>query len=187
MADAKNANYWVPVPGLSNNPELGIRRNKLTLPPDDVREILKPVIDEVVKLVRDQMRSTDKEVKAILLVGGFGGSQYLLLRLRESIPKNTAILQPGYGWSAVVQGALLRGLADCNPQYSNVRLTSRVARKHVGRLSSIQFDEAKHLMSRRCALIYRVSMNLRLKEFRYFQKYSGHWKTRGMSWFITKV
>ncbi|OBT44564.1 hypothetical protein VE00_05799 [Pseudogymnoascus sp. WSF 3629] len=149
--DVKNANYWVPVPGLSNNPELGIRRNKLTLPPDDVREILKPVIDEVVKLVRDQMRSTNKEVKAILLVGGFGGSQYLLQRLRESVPKNTAVLQPGYGWSAVVQGALLRGLADCNPQHSNVRLTSRVARKHVGRFCSIEFDEAKHLMSRRCA------------------------------------
>jgi hypothetical protein len=95
----------------------------LTLPPDDVREILKPVIDEVVKLVRDQIRSTNREVKAVLLVGGFGGSQYLLQRLRETVPKNTAVLQPGYGWSAVVQGALLRGLADCDTQHAKVHLT----------------------------------------------------------------
>lgn len=134
----------------------------MTLQPDDVGEILKPVIDEVVKLVRDQIRSTNKEVKAVLLVGGFGGSQHLLQRLRESVPKNTAVLQPGYGWSAVVEGALLRGLADCSPQHSNVRLTSRVARKHIGISCSFQFDEAKHLMSKRCVLISRVSMNIML-------------------------
>ncbi|KFY86902.1 hypothetical protein V500_07322 [Pseudogymnoascus sp. VKM F-4518 (FW-2643)] len=167
--DTKDAHYWVPVPGLSNNQKLGIQRNKLTLPPDDLREILKPVIDEVVKLVRDQIRSTNKDVKAILLVGGFGGSQYLFQRLRESIPKNTAVLQPGYGWSAVVQGALLRGLADCSPQNSNVRLTSRVARKHIGKICIVDFDEAKHLMSRR-----------------FFHAFSGQWRTKAMSWIITK-
>lgn len=107
------------------------------------------MIDEVVKLVRDQIRGTNREVKAILLVGGFGGSQYLFQRLRESVPKNTAVLQPGYGWSAVVRGALLRGLGDCSPQHSNVRLTSRVARKHVGLTCNVDFDEAKHLISRR--------------------------------------
>lgn len=155
--DVKDANYWVPVPGLANNPRLGVRRNKLTLPPDDVREILKPVIDEVVKLVRDQIRSTNREVKAVLLVGGFGGSQYLLQRLRETVPKNTAVLQPGYGWSAVVQGALLRGLADCDTQHAKVHLTSRVARKHIGTICSVQFDGTKHLMSQRCVSIYRAS------------------------------
>lgn len=155
--DVKDANYWVPVLGLANNPKLGIRRNKLNLLPEDVREILKPVIDEVVKLVLDQIRSTNREVKAVLLVGGFGGSQYLFQRLRETVPKNTAVLQPGYGWSAVVQGALLRGLADCDPQHEKVRLTSRVARKHIGVICSVQFDERKHLISRRCVSIYRAS------------------------------
>ncbi|KAH8591412.1 hypothetical protein B0O99DRAFT_690769 [Bisporella sp. PMI_857] len=70
----KDADYWVPVPGLANNPRLCVRINKLKLPSDDVREILKPVIDEVLKLVQDQMRSTNTEVKGVLLVGGFGGS-----------------------------------------------------------------------------------------------------------------
>ncbi|KAG4432939.1 hypothetical protein IFR05_011585 [Cadophora sp. M221] len=164
-----NPNYWVPVPGLATNPRLGIRRNKLTLPPDDVREILKPVIDEVIQLVREQIRSTEREVKAVLLVGGFGGSQYLLERLKETLTKTTVILQPGYGWSAVVRGALLRGLSDCDPQHSKVRLTSRVARKHIGVTCSVEFDETKHLMSRR-----------------YFREFSGGWRTNVMSWFITK-
>ncbi|KAH8587392.1 hypothetical protein B0O99DRAFT_641981 [Bisporella sp. PMI_857] len=167
--NVSNPNYWVPVPGLATNPRLGIRRNKLTLPPDDVREILKPVIDEVVQLVRKQIRSTKREVKAVLLVGGFGGSQYLLERLKETVTKTTVILQPGYGWSAVVRGALLRGLSDCDSQHAKVRLTSRVARKHIGVVCNIEFDETKHLMSQR-----------------YFQEFSGQWVTSAMSWFITK-
>ncbi len=110
----------------------------------------------MVKLVLDQIRSTNKEVKAVLLVGGFGGSQYLFQRLRETVPRKTVVLQPGYGWSAVVQGALLRGLADCDPQHAKVRLTSRVARKHIGTDCNVPFNSAKHLVSRRCASIYRV-------------------------------
>lgn len=55
--DVKNAQYWVPVP--ANNPQLNIRRNRLSLESDDIREILKPVIDEVVKLVLDQIRATN--------------------------------------------------------------------------------------------------------------------------------
>lgn len=130
----------------------------MSLQSDDIKEILKPVIDEVVKLVLDQIRSTNKDVKAVLLVGGFGGSQYLLQRLRETVPKSTAVLRPGYGWSAVVQGALLRGLADCDPQHTQVRLTSRVARKHVGTVVGITFDEKKHLMSRRCVSAYKTRL-----------------------------
>lgn len=161
----------------------------MTLPPDDVREILKPVIDEVVKLVLDQIRSTNKDIKAVLLVGGFGGSQYLLQRLRETIPKNTVVLQPGYGWSAIVQGALLRGLADSNPQHAQVRLTSRVARKYIGVTCNVLFDETKHLTSRRYVSIYRIAnkINTILNRLRHFMEYSGEWKTLAMSWFISKV
>ena len=103
----------------------------------------------MVQLVRKQIQSTEREVKAILLVGGFGGSQYLLERLKETVTKTTVILQPGYGWSAVVRGALIRGLSDCDPQHAKVRLTSRVARKHIGVICTTKFDETKHLMSRR--------------------------------------
>jgi len=145
----KDAHYWVPVPGLANNPRLGVKRNKFTLPPDDVKQILDPVIDEVVKLVRDQIQSINTEVKAVLLVGGFGGSQYLSQRLREIVPKNTTVLQPGHGWSAVVRGALLRGLAACDPQQGKVHLTSRVARKHTETICQLDFDGTKHLMSQR--------------------------------------
>ena len=103
----------------------------------------------MVQLVRKQIQSTEREVKAVLLVGGFGGSQYLLERLKETVTKTTVILQPGYGWSAVVRGALIRGLSDCDPQHAKVRLTSRVARKHIGVICTTKFDETKHLMSRR--------------------------------------
>lgn len=157
----------------------------MTIPPDEVREILKPVIEQVVKLVTAQIESAD-QVKAVLLVGGFGGSRYLLQRLRQSVPKMTEVLQPGYGWSAVVQGALLRGLASLDPKQAKVHLTSRVARKHIGHDCHYEFDGTKHLTSKRCVPIDILNEH-KLTLSRWFSVYYGQWRSTVMDWFITKV
>lgn len=153
--DVEDDKYWVPVPGLADNKELGIKYGKFTIWPDDVREIFNPVINEVLELVEGQIEKTSGKIRAVLLVGGFGGSRYLLQRLQESVSKDIALLQPGYGLSAVVQGALLRGLADLNPKHAKVRLTSRMARKHIGTPSGTAFDGTKHLVSKRYVPLYR--------------------------------
>jgi molecular chaperone DnaK (HSP70) len=140
----------VSVAGLGQNAALGInKRGKLLLKSEDVKEILEPVIAEVVKLVLGQINATGKEVKSVLLVGGFGGSQYLQERIRGAVKHNVEVIKPPYAWSAVVQGALMKGLAHYDKQHATVRLSSRSARKHIGTEVSLNFDEDIHLESKK--------------------------------------
>ena len=69
------------VPGLPDNPEAGVRRGKIVLGGAELSGVFRPVVDEVITLVKGQVRATKKKVKAVLLVGGFGQSAYL----RDSI------------------------------------------------------------------------------------------------------
>ncbi|KAF4628841.1 hypothetical protein G7Y89_g9311 [Cudoniella acicularis] len=165
----KDQSWKVPVTGLATDESLSVKKGKLILKSSDVKEILEPVIAEVVKLVLDQIQTTSGGVKVVLLVGGFGTSMYLRERIREAINNNIEVLQPPYGWSAVVRGAVMKGLAQSDPKHARLRLTSRIARKHIGTTSSMLFDANVHSESRK-----------------YFDEFDGLWKTQGMEWFIKK-
>lgn len=82
--------------------------------------------------MRDQISSTKKTVKAVLLVGGFGQNAYLKDRLRISLGSSVQVLQPANAWTAVVRGALMMGLANSDPSLSKVGVVSRQARKSYG-------------------------------------------------------
>jgi hypothetical protein len=97
-----------------------------------LKAIFEPVILHIIKLVKDQISSTQKEVKAVLLVGGFGQNAYLKERLRISLGSSVEILQPANAWTAVVRGALMMGLANSDPSLSRVGIVSRTARKSYG-------------------------------------------------------
>lgn len=51
----------------------------------ELREVFRPVVDEVITLVKGQVRATKKKVKAVLLVGGFGQSAYLRDSIRGAV------------------------------------------------------------------------------------------------------
>lgn len=51
----------------------------------ELRGVFRPVIDEVITLVKGQVRATKKKVKAVLLVGGFGQSAYLRDSIRGAV------------------------------------------------------------------------------------------------------
>jgi hypothetical protein len=124
--------YSIPVAGLSNNAVLGIRRGRFSLKANDLRDIFEPVILQIIKLVKDQISSTQKTVKAVLLVGGFGQNAYLKDRLRISLGNGIEVLQPANAWTAVVRGALMMGIANSDPNLSKVEVVSRAARKSYG-------------------------------------------------------
>jgi molecular chaperone DnaK (HSP70) len=176
------------VTGLANNESLSVKRGKLVLKSEDVKQILEPVIGQVVKLVLEQIRTTSGEVKAVLLVGGFGTSMYLRERIKEAVSKKVEVIQPSYGWSAVVRGAVLKGLAQSNPKHSKVRLTSRMARKHLGTRTAAVFDEMIHSVSRKFVTHCGLNQHdVKLMDLRYFEAYDGTWRTSAMRWFIKKV
>ena len=76
-----NRSLAIPVHGVGQHP--GVVKNRLTLSVDELKGIFEPVISEVIKLIRGQIRQTSKVVKLILLVGGFGESFYLRKRISE--------------------------------------------------------------------------------------------------------
>lgn len=91
-AGADNKSYFVAVRGLRNNLRLGINRERLEIPGKDLREIFEPVMTEIVKLVRAQIRATKKDVKAVLMAGGFGRNEYLRARLQDEVGAEVAVL-----------------------------------------------------------------------------------------------
>jgi len=164
--------YTIPVGGLANNKELGINRGRYALKASDLRVIFEPVVQEVVKLVKDQISASKVAIKAVLLVGGFGASNYLKERLRGAIDQSVQIMQPPNAWLAVVQGAVMKGLAQTAPeQLTVVRVQNRKARKHYGTEWRVRYDDKLHA---------------HLRNKKHWCGLDGCWKVYTMEWFIRK-
>ncbi|CZR38902.1 uncharacterized protein FPRO_05906 [Fusarium proliferatum ET1] len=130
-----------------------------TMKASDVHKIFEPVVLEVIRLVKDQITAGNVPVQAILLVGGFGSSNYLKERLRAAIDSSVRILQPPNAWQAIVQGAVLKGLALSSPDSTVVKVENRKARKHYGTEWSVRWDEKSPKSKERKILGSTVSEN----------------------------
>jgi hypothetical protein len=89
------------------------------------------------------------DVKAVLLVGGFDQSPYLRESIRRVAGGGIQVIQPAKGWTAVVRGALIKGLAEASPAASRIAIGSRVARKAYGCEMTTPFDAEKHQQGRK--------------------------------------
>ncbi|KAI0125116.1 hypothetical protein BJ170DRAFT_488835 [Xylariales sp. AK1849] len=172
MSALPNDTFQIPVPGLANNKSLGIQRGRLFLKALDVQLIFEPVILQIIDLVRGQITSSNVPIKAVLLVGGFGCSTYLRERLRNAVDKDIQIMQPPNAWLAVVNGAIMKGLALSAPGLLTiVDIKDRVGRKHYGTEWSYPYEEEKHSA---------------LASKKYWCGLEGCYKIALMKWFIER-
>lgn len=158
----------VPFPGLPDDEEAGLDSGFLLMTSEQIKDIFDPVIKEVCDLVQGQvetLRSKGGIVSGIILVGGFGQSDYLYRRLKNHFASAAPppysehpthqqpiashegfsaieVMQPVYAWTAVVRGAVLRGL-------EGNMVISRKARMHYGTSYATVFDEEKHSVTER--------------------------------------
>ncbi len=159
--------FNVPFPGLPDDEEAGLDSGFLIMTAEQVKEIFEPVVREVCQLVEGQVEGVRRKggiVSGIVLVGGFGQSNYLYNRLKAHF--NTAapppyterptqlvnsmhapgqsieVMQPVYAWTAVVRGAVLRGLEGS-------MVVSRRSRWHYGTSYATVYDEERHPASDR--------------------------------------
>ncbi|KAK0634379.1 hypothetical protein B0T17DRAFT_483713 [Bombardia bombarda] len=164
--------YIVPVGGLPNNKELGINRGRYSLKALDLQTIFEPVVLKVISLVKEQIASSKVPIRAVLLVGGFGASNFLKERLRNAIEDNIVIMQPPNAWLAVVQGAVMKGLAQSAPEtLTVVKVQNRKARKHYGIEWQVGYDDRIHSA---------------LKDRKFWDGLGGIWRVSVMKWFIKK-
>lgn len=122
----------IPVPGLSDNSAKGVKRNRLRLSRAEMECLFEPSVIATTVLVKAQVKKTKKTVKAILLVGGFGQSPYLRKKIQEVVGPEIPVLQPPNGDTAIVRGALEKGLALCSPTLSKIQVSSRIAQRYYG-------------------------------------------------------
>ncbi|KAF2027542.1 actin-like ATPase domain-containing protein [Setomelanomma holmii] len=163
--EEEHAEVNVPFPGLPDDEEAGLDSGFLIMSAEQVKEIFDPVIEEVINLVEGQVQTIRHKgglVCGIVLVGGFGQSNYLYSRMKLhfnsappppyterpthavalSAPTSVEIYHPIHAWTAVVRGAVLRGLEGS-------MVVSRRSRWHYGTSYATVFDEAKHPISDR--------------------------------------
>ncbi|KAJ4213220.1 hypothetical protein NW759_011064 [Fusarium solani] len=110
---------------------------------EDLKTLFDPVWSKVIGLVADQVnrvkKETSKGIDHLVLVGGFGSSPYIKERLKEwCLDQNIRMTTPWSGaWSAVVCGAVLRGI-------EGAITTERRCRRHYGYECSELYDPLKY-------------------------------------------
>lgn len=121
---------------MEDDEQIGIEDGKLTFTGEEMQQVFDPVIGMIIELINGQLDRVeeslgDVQVSALLLVGGFGGSEYLRMQIEnhfsgddEDIPTLT-VIQPVNAWSAVTRGAMLRAIQGDIVQ-------TRIIRHHYG-------------------------------------------------------
>lgn len=121
--------------------QLQADHDKICFKPEKIRSIFEPVVSQVLALIEGQLQSVPG-CKAILAVGGFAQSPYVMKRIRQAfghrVPNITSPPDPG---AAICQGAVLCGL---DPGI----IISRVSWKTYGVRIYYPFNRNKHPLSK---------------------------------------
>ncbi|KAF8904785.1 hypothetical protein CPB84DRAFT_1677131 [Gymnopilus junonius] len=96
-----------------HDPSVGLINGQLSIPGNLLRrEVFDPVINEVIQLIEEQLTRVDQPVQALLLVGGFAGSEYLKERVQEQFSSRIPVIaRPPDADTATLRGAAAYGLA----------------------------------------------------------------------------
>jgi len=96
-----------------DDPSVGLVNGEVAIPGMLLRrEVFDPVVTEVLELIEAQTRKIDQKLDALLLVGGFSGSEYLFRKVQERFaPRIKVVARPSDCDTATVRGAAQYGLA----------------------------------------------------------------------------
>jgi len=172
------------LPGVPDmdDPKLGIRvrRTKITIPTKDMEGVFEPVFVTITTLVQEQVtaaqKATGRNVDAVMLVGGFGSSNYLAKWLEKNVRNKddtpVRLIRPLDPSTAIVDGAVQHGVdqhkAGNTSSWGIVK--SRKARYHYGISVSVLFRPVVHPIRKR-----------------YIDPFTGYPMCRGrMHWAIKK-
>ncbi|OAA40481.1 Hsp70 family chaperone [Beauveria brongniartii RCEF 3172] len=131
--------FYVDLPGahLEDDPDKGLVGNEWKMTGSDVKAIFDPVITDILRLIQHQVQSVQckgKDVRAIFLVGGFGGSEYLRKEV-ERVHVGIKVAQLDDAWDSIAKGAALSKI----PGHAVVASVSAV--RHYGVQCGYLFDE----------------------------------------------
>lgn len=173
---AENRRFYVPVSGLSDSQQAGIRNEQLEVSAFDIVSFFQPCIERIKLLVAGQIAASNIPITSIIMVGGFGQCQYLKEELEQDNlirERNIRIHKTPRARTAVVQGAVMKGLYETGPQDSTrIRIGHYKARKHYGTELTVT---------------YRDSIHSEIFNKRRWDGLNGSYEVEVMDWFIKKV
>jgi len=103
-------NQWTQISGYDS------RYSDILLTHDDMKSCFDPVVESILDLTNDQVNAVKRKgkpaIETVILIGGLGSSPYIREKIQKwCTEKDIRLTTPwGGGWSAVVCGAVLRGL-----------------------------------------------------------------------------
>ncbi|KAI9842642.1 MAG: hypothetical protein M1837_007009 [Sclerophora amabilis] len=106
--------FFVNVPTISDIEEAGVVGGNFEISRAEMRDLFDPIIDQLIELIKVQVMTVSagpQRVNSILLVGGFGESEYLFKRIAAWASQwDIQVIQPREASTAIVRGAVLKGL-----------------------------------------------------------------------------
>ena len=106
--------FYINIPTIGNLEEAGIDGGNFEITREEMKSLFDPIIDRIVVLIQAQVMTVStgpQQVNSILLVGGFGESEYLYKRVYAWASQyNIQVIQPREASTAIVRGAVLKGL-----------------------------------------------------------------------------
>ncbi|RPA89023.1 actin-like ATPase domain-containing protein [Choiromyces venosus 120613-1] len=156
--------------GITEDSSRGIEDGEIMITAPDFQEIFDPCINRTLELIDGQIAAVHakgSQVKYVFLVGGFGKSEYMFKKVQEyCVARGLETRRPPFPWSAVVRGAVARGLEGEGSGLVQLRM----CRRHYGTPVSEHYDETKHS-----------------SEDMYFDDLTGEKFAKGqMHWLLTK-
>ncbi|RSL54238.1 hypothetical protein CEP54_009995 [Fusarium duplospermum] len=161
FAYGSNKEYSVELRGVEDNLTEGIEEETIILDPSTLKTLFGKVCGQIDNLVQNQIEevvSNGLQVKAILLVGGFGSSKYLHHRLECLYSlEGITVLQVDGAWSSICRGACRWGLDYATQQTTGSAssvspaptITGRISKYSYGVRLSVPFDDSQHLLADR--------------------------------------
>ena len=138
--------FYVNVPTVGNIEEAGVYGGNFEITREEMRSLFDPIVEQIVDLIKVQVMTVSagpQRVNSILLVGGFGESEYLFNKVSEWAGQyQIQVIQPRDPSTAIVRGAVMKGLEPkSGPQKTEI---VRRARRNYGVPTAQIFVEGKH-------------------------------------------
>ncbi|ROV96654.1 hypothetical protein VSDG_05619 [Cytospora chrysosperma] len=138
-----NGQKWAVDVGIEAEfPEAGIEEGYMTFTNEEILQCFEPVVNRILELVRNQIiaiQAQNRTLQNILVVGGFGASEYLFQQIKLHVPPQfqSKVVRPMDSVAAIVKGAVTAGITERV-------ITHRVARRHYLMATLQPFKEGYH-------------------------------------------
>ncbi|QDS70181.1 hypothetical protein FKW77_006364 [Venturia effusa] len=147
-SEGASKNYFIDLPDAADDPKRNIRKGKYKIDSAMLNTSFESIMGQVMILIDDQRdelrrKGLDGKLKGVLLVGGFGASNFLHNRVRQEFPSSEGvkIWQADQSWTSVVRGAVMceyLGLGAVTP------VNTRLSRWNFGVTYSTTYNPQEH-------------------------------------------